>query len=86
MFQNFLVVSVEGNILGCAKIPDLIFGNIAQDSLREFTEYKTKMNHINYHYFKKCSGCTYKFFCMGCPAVTKSFSNDLFESDPQCWV
>ena len=35
--------------------------------------------------FEKCSKCELFGWCRGCPAVTHSYTGNMYAADPQCW-
>lgn len=85
-FYEHYVIDVDGAVLLCRKLPQLSLGNCFNEDMREIVLNNNRRLFVDLQSYVKCSRCKYNRWCMGCPAVSRSFGNSVFESDPHCWV
>lgn len=85
-FYERYVIDVDGTVLVCRRLPKLSLGNCLNEEMTEIALNGNKKSFVNVKSYVKCSHCKYNRWCMGCPAVSESFGDSIFGSDPHCWV
>jgi radical SAM protein with 4Fe4S-binding SPASM domain len=81
---NFVSLLPDGEVHACRKLPSLL-GNIYQESLSGI--YHTQLAERYRMGSSKCTKCTIRPACGGCPAVSFGFGRDIFsEIDPYCFL
>ena len=86
---NMIHIHVNGDVGICTFLPDIILGNIFNNSLmdiwdnRESIEVVKKLIHREY--VGLCGRCKDRFICGGCRARALQINGNLLGHDPYCW-
>lgn len=78
----------DGAVNPCVMLP-IDIGNVKEKHLRDIIfEYQLgEDNLLNRSKLKgKCGECGFKHKCGGCRAVAYSYTGDVHEADPHCWI
>lgn len=80
-------IDINGNIIPCLPLYNVVEGNIKNDSLLQVWDNSETFNKLrNRGLLKgKCGKCTYKNLCGGCRAESLYKKNDLLDEDDTCW-
>lgn len=84
--QSYFLITSEGNVLCCGNIPDLVFGNVHQESVREIYERNRERLLFAFEVKGKCGNCENNDVCFGCRANAFYYAGDIQASDPKCWM
>lgn len=82
--RNHITILPNGDIYACRRMESKV-GNVKNDHLYQVWNSSKMNNYREYDKFVKCSKCELKKVCRGCPAVTYGYTNNMYDSDPQCW-
>lgn len=77
----------DGKVMGCRRHLGSIIGVVPEEKFENiFFESKNMHRMRKLKKIKKCQKCEWLFHCRGCRAVAFGVSQDLYASDPQCWL
>ena len=82
--NNHLTILPNGDVYACRRMESKV-GNAVFDDLFELFKSEKMDEFRQYENFEKCSSCELLRFCRGCPAVSYSYTEDMYSPDPQCW-
>ncbi len=82
-----LSINYNGDVYPCPRVP-FVIGNVRKNTLEEIWNNSAVLDKLrNRNNLKgKCGNCSFRFQCGGCRAVAFAVENDLFATDPGCWV
>lgn len=84
--QSYFIITCDGNVLCCGNIPDLVFGNVYQRSVKEIFEENRDALLFRFPIEGKCGQCENNEVCFGCRATAYHYAGDIRASDPKCWL
>ncbi|WP_407415201.1 radical SAM/SPASM domain protein, ACGX system [Methanobrevibacter sp.] len=81
---SHMTILPNADVYACRRMESKV-GNALDGNL--FSIFKSDdLNYFRqYENFEKCGGCELLRFCRGCPAVSHSYTSDMYSPDPQCW-
>lgn len=81
---NHLTILPNADVYTCRRMESKI-GNALDDKIRNIYKNNILNQFKNFDKFEKCSACELFRFCRGCPAVSYSYTQNMYSADPQCW-
>ena len=81
---NHLTILPNSDIHICRRMESRI-GNALEDRISNIYKNNILSQFKNFDKFEKCSDCELFRFCRGCPAVSYSYNQNMYSTDPQCW-
>ena len=83
--KNLLVVTADGNIMPCRRLP-FVIGNIKQQTFEDAIKNSEIMNKLSRtEYSEECRNCKINSVCKsGSKCITYAQTQELFEKDPNC--
>lgn len=81
---NHLTILPTGDVYACRRMESNV-GNALKERLFDIFNSESLNQYRQYDKFEKCGNCELLRFCRGCPAVSYSYSRDMYSADPQCW-
>ena len=82
--NNHLTILPNGDVYACRRMESNV-GNAVFDDVFEIFKSEKMDEFRQFENFEKCSSCELLRFCRGCPAVSYSYTEDMYSPDPQCW-
>lgn len=87
---NMVHIHADGNVGVCTFLPNVILGNIFEDSLVDIWNNRKAIPDvkrlIDREYNGNCGVCSDRFICGGgCRARALQKTNNMFDQDPYCW-
>lgn len=79
-----LTILPNGDVYACRRVHGSKVSNIFEERLADVWVCQMEA-YRNFDAFVKCSKCSLKAWCRGCPAVASSKSGNFYDADPQCW-
>ncbi|MFA4817498.1 MAG: radical SAM protein [Parcubacteria group bacterium] len=77
----------DGKVMGCRRHLGSTIGVVPEEKFEDiFFESRNMCKMQKLKKIKKCQKCEWLFHCRGCRAVAFGVSQDLYASDPQCWL
>ena len=82
---DHLTILPNADVYACRRMESKVGNALSQDFLDIFKG--SELGRFRqYEKFEKCSKCELLRFCRGCPAVSYSYTKNMYSADPQCWV
>ena len=81
---NHLTILPNADVHVCRRMESRI-GNALKERIINIFKNNIQNQFDNIYKFEKCSGCELFRFCRGCPAVSYSYTKNVYSADPQCW-
>lgn len=82
---DHLTILPNADVYACRRMESKV-GNALSQNLADIFKSNELGQFRKYENFEKCSDCKLLQFCRGCPAVSYSYTNNMYSADPQCWV
>ena len=79
-------IACDGRVFPCGQIPDLVVGNVFEQSIQEIFAQKRDLILFDCEIKGKCGDCEHNDVCFGCRASAHHYTGDVWESDPKCWL
>ncbi len=77
----------DGKVMACRRHLGSVLGYVPEKRFEDiFFESKTLDELRNLEKIQKCNKCKWLFYCRGCRAVSYGENQNLYSSDPQCWL
>lgn len=84
--ESWFMITFEGNVLSCGNIPEPIFGNVYQRSVKDIFEGNRDAILFRFPIEGKCGDCENNDVCFGCRANAYVYTGNVRASDPKCWL
>lgn len=81
--SNHLTILPTGEVYACRRMESEVGNALKDDLFNVFT--KNMDDYRHFENFEKCGQCELLRFCRGCPAVSYSYTGNMYSPDPQCW-
>lgn len=81
---NHLTVLPNADVYTCRRMESKI-GNALESKMTDIFKSNILNQFKNFEKFEKCSNCELFRFCRGCPAVSYTYTKNMYSADPQCW-
>ncbi|MBQ2636794.1 MAG: radical SAM/SPASM domain protein, ACGX system [Methanobrevibacter sp.] len=82
---DHLTILPNADVYACRRMESKV-GNALSQNLIDIFKSSELGKFRQYEKFEKCSDCELLRFCRGCPAVSYSYTKNMYSADPQCWV
>lgn len=82
---DHMTILANGDVYACRRMESQI-GNALSQNLFDIFKSDNLNQFRQYEKFEKCRGCELLRFCRGCPAVSYSYTGNMYSPDPQCWI
>lgn len=84
--RTYFAILYDGGVVPCVQLPELVMGNIYQESLMEIFQRNRDALLFNFEVHGPCASCQNNDVCFGCRASAYHYLGDIRASDPKCWL
>lgn len=84
--RTYFAILYDGGVVPCVQLPDLVVGNIYQESLIDTFQRNRDALLFNFQVHGPCATCQNNDVCFGCRASAYHYLGDIQASDPKCWL